>query len=39
MFLASLPPARLVTEGSDAEEFLRRRLAQAGQDVVEAREA
>jgi ATP-dependent DNA helicase DinG len=39
MFLASLPPARLVTEAAEAAEFLRRRLTQAGQDRVEAREA
>ncbi len=39
MFLASLPPARVVTESAEAAAFLRRRLAEAGVEPQEAREA
>ncbi|HEU0224604.1 MAG TPA: ATP-dependent DNA helicase [Steroidobacteraceae bacterium] len=39
MFLASLPPARVVTDAADAADFLRRRLAEAGLAAAEAREA
>jgi len=39
MFLASLPPARVVTDAAEAAGFLRRRLAEAGLASVEAREA
>ncbi|HXV41204.1 MAG TPA: ATP-dependent DNA helicase [Steroidobacteraceae bacterium] len=39
MFLASLPPARVVTDAAEAAGFLRRRLAEAGLATAEAREA
>lgn len=39
MFLGALPPATVVTEAADAAAFLRRRIAQAGLAVPEAREA
>jgi ATP-dependent DNA helicase DinG len=39
MFLAALPPARVVTAAAEAAGFLRRRLAEAGLATAEAREA
>ncbi|MBF8292598.1 MAG: hypothetical protein HW392_1425 [Steroidobacteraceae bacterium] len=39
LFLASLPPARIATDGAEAAAFLRRRLAEAGLQVPEARQA
>jgi len=39
MFLASLPPARVVTDAAEAAGFLRRRLAEAGLATAELREA
>lgn len=38
-FLASLPPARIAADGAEAAAFLRRRLAEAGLQVPEARQA
>jgi ATP-dependent DNA helicase DinG len=39
MFLASLPPARLVAEAGEATAFLRERLAQSGLETARVREA
>jgi len=38
-FIASLPPARIAADGAEAAAFLRRRLAEAGLRVAEARQA
>jgi ATP-dependent DNA helicase DinG len=39
MFLGSLPPARVVTDAAEAASFLRKRIAEAGLALPEAREA
>ncbi|MSQ92220.1 MAG: ATP-dependent DNA helicase, partial [Gammaproteobacteria bacterium] len=39
LFLASLPPARIAADGAEAAAFLRRRLAEVGLQVPEARQA
>jgi len=39
MFISSLPPAPVVTDAAEAASFLRRRIAQAGLGLPEAREA
>jgi ATP-dependent DNA helicase DinG len=39
MFLGALPPAAVVTDAAEAAKFLRRRIAQAGLALPEAREA
>jgi ATP-dependent DNA helicase DinG len=38
-FIASLPPARIAADGAEAAAFLRRRLAEVGLQVPEARQA